>query len=74
MIVRKNTFQAKLVEQFGLGVVLDDVDDFPKKIECWWNKFDQKKYNEGCRRFIDMVITDMNDFEKKLVDLYKKNQ
>lgn len=74
MIVRKNTFQAELVEQFGLGVVLDDVDDFPKKIEYWWNNFDQEKYNEGCRRFINMVIADMNDFEIKIVDLYKNNQ
>lgn len=74
MIVRKDTFQAELVEQFGLGVVLDDVDDFPKKIEYWWNNFDQEKYNEGCRRFINMVIADMNDFEIKIVDLYKNNQ
>lgn len=73
MIVREGTFQAELVKQYGLGVILDDTDNFVEMIECWWNDFDFEKYNEGCRAFIDVVVADMNVFEKKLLWLHSSN-
>jgi len=69
MIVRKNTFQAELVELFGLGVVLDEFDDFKKSIEQYIQTYDSEKYNKGCQQYLSIIKEEMQLFELKLIQL-----
>ena len=69
MIVSKGSFQGDLCEKYGLGVVLDENDDFSEKIMEWWRSFDAEKYDEGCRAFLRSVDNDMNIFENQLIEL-----
>lgn len=70
MIVAKGSHQGELCERFGLGVVLDENDNFAEKIRAWWNNYQADKYEEGCQAFLKTVIMDVNAFEKELVLLY----
>lgn len=72
MIVRKNTFQAELVELYGLGVVLDENDDFKKSIEQYVRTYDSEKYNKGCQQYLSIIQKEMQLFESKLVQLKNK--
>lgn len=70
MIVRKGSFQAEQVSNYGLGVLLDDNDDFDEKIMQWWNEYDAERYDSGCRKFISDVCSDLERFEGALRNLY----
>lgn len=70
MIVTKDSHQGKLCERYGLGVVLDENDDFAEKIRSWWSRYDAQQYEEGCKAFMKSVDEDMGKFEKELVWLF----
>lgn len=72
MIVTKGSHQGELCERYGLGLVLDENDDFSEKIIEWWRTFDYEKYDSGCRAFLKQVEKDMMIFENSLKDLYNK--
>lgn len=69
MIVSKGSHQGELCERYGLGVALDENDDFAEKIQSWWNRFDAQQYEEGCMAFLKSVGDDMERFEKDLLRL-----
>lgn len=71
LIVRKGSYQAELVERYGLGVVLDEVDNFVDRIIKWWQDFDGIKYEQGCRDFLESVRLDTQKFEQQLLQLYE---
>ena len=73
MIVSMNSHQGDLCEQYGLGVALEENDDFLKKIKKWWNEFDAEKYYSGCQKFLKTVKSDTERFENELVRLYVKS-
>ena len=73
MIVTKGSHQGDLCERYGLGVVLDESDDFVEKIRTWWGNFQADKYEEGCQTFLRTVSMDVDAFEKELVLLYRPN-
>lgn len=67
MIVTSKTYQAELVSEFNLGVVLESQDDFCSKIEEYWQSFDKEEYERGCRKFLKLVEIDMNLFQKTVL-------
>lgn len=71
LIARKGSYQAELVEHYGLGVVLDEADNFVEKIIEWWQGFDGIKYERGCREFLECVRLDTQKFEQQLLQLYE---
>lgn len=73
MIVSKGSHQGNLCEKYSLGVILDESDDFEKKIMEWWKTFDAEKYDKGCRAFLESVTSDMASFEEGLTNLYRAN-
>lgn len=73
MIVTKASHQGELCERYGLGVVLDERDDFVEKIRTWWSNFQADKFEEGCQAFLKTVSMDVDAFEKELVLLYQAN-
>ena len=70
MIVRRGSFQAEQASRYGLGVLLDDNDDFDEIIKQWWNEYDAERYDSGCRRFISDACSDLERFETALRNLY----
>ena len=70
MIVHRNTYQGYLCSLYGLGVVLDENDDFYNKIIQWWNEFDYQRYDSGCKRFLSDVQTEMKLFNTEVTRLY----
>lgn len=71
MIVTKGSHQGVLCEKYGLGVVIDECDNFAERIQSWWRRFDVQKYEEGCIAFLKSVGEDMERFEKELVQLFQ---
>lgn len=69
IIVNKGSFQAEIVNQYGLGVILDDNDDFSERIKEWWYNLDLDKYNDQCKEFLDKVKADLDNFEGEVVKL-----
>jgi hypothetical protein len=69
MIVKSGTFQAELVELYKLGVVVDNEDDLIYAIENYWRSFDVNIYNQGCSCFLNMVVEENNNFERKMLSL-----
>lgn len=72
MIVSRNSYQGHLCEKYGLGVTLEENDNFGAKINEWWTNFVPEKYDSGCRAFLNQVNKDIELFEQKLVHLYKE--
>lgn len=69
MIVRKDTYQAQLVERYDLGAVVDEKDEISEKVIKFWHDFDETKFNKGCENLLKTIEHDMNVFKDKLLDL-----
>lgn len=70
IIANEGSFQSVLVRRYGLGIVLKECDDFMDKVSEWWKSFDADKYDEGCRKFLETVKSDIKSFQDKVVQLY----
>ena len=70
MIVNNGTYMARLCEEYCLGLVIKEGDNFKEKISSWYANFDFKKFSDNCRFFLNAVKQDMNEFEKRLLKLY----
>ena len=71
MIVNERCYQAKIVNRYGLGVVINPSDNIPKQIEAYLKKFNYTLYNDGCEAFIQEVSKDINEFESRLEKIIK---
>lgn len=69
LIARKGSFQAEVIERYGLGVVLDDKDFFGEEIKKWWSSYDAKQYELGCCKFLECVSNEIDRFEYQLSHL-----
>ncbi len=69
MIVHKGSYMAELCEQYGLGVILEEKDDFRSAILDWYNGFDYDCFSEGCKLFLGSVKEDLSKFEDNLLVL-----
>lgn len=72
MLVTKNTYQAALVREYALGLVIDKEDDMYSSIINYCNNFDKNIYYRGRRKFLNKVLNDICVFEFKVLDTIKK--
>lgn len=70
MIVNKGSYMARLCEEYCLGLVLKEGDNFKEKIINWYTNYDFTKFSDNCRKFLYLVKEDMNEFENRLLKLY----
>lgn len=73
MIVHKGTYMADLCTKYGLGVVLDESENFGATIKQWREKHDNESFTKGCKEFLQIVKHDLSVFENKLLALYRYN-
>lgn len=72
MLVTENTYQAKLVKQYGLGVVIGKEKGLYSSIISYCNNFDQYNYYRGRREFLRKALNDIFIFESKILDTINK--
>ena len=73
MIANEGSYQADLIKQYGLGIVLHENDDFAERIRDWWRSFDAEQFDKGCRKFLEGVKKETREFEQIIVLLYLAN-
>ena len=67
MIVREGTYQATIVKKFHIGVVVNNSESLSNQIEKYWSSFDVDLYTKGCQAFLDLVLQDICQWEKKFL-------
>ena len=69
ILVNSNTYMAKIVKEYGLGIVIDyKVDDVKEKIQTEYGSIDWKKFEKNCEGFIKKVEKDNTLWSKMIVD------
>ena len=69
IITNKGNYQAEIVRQYGLGVVIDDLELLYDTLFAYWKNLDWVKYSANCKRFLDVVCADMKLFQNKMVEI-----
>lgn len=69
MIVADGTFQATLVEEYGLGIVVKGNENLSDKIVDYWSRFDYEIFSRQCDCLSDKFQSDIIEFEETLSDL-----
>lgn len=67
----KGTYLANIVNEYGIGLVLESFMDIEEKISYYLRNFDVKTYELGRRRFFEVVLEENNKFENKLIEFIK---
>lgn len=66
LLVYKNTYQAELVQQYGLGIVVDDISQLPLLIKEYYTHLDYNSFIERCNIVITKILRDIEVFEKTI--------
>lgn len=71
IIVKGGTYQADVVERYGLGVViLNPGNNYSDRIVEYWKTFDWKLYDTNCKRNLNDILKDLEQFNNLLISLY----
>lgn len=71
MIVNYESFQAKYVSKYNVGVIIRNNDNIPVKLTEYINNFDEKKYNLGCSELLKEIKSEINKFEFNIISTLK---
>ena len=71
MIVQRGSYMAELCEKYGLGVVIDETDDFSARILAWYANYNYELFTSNCQRFLKIVEQELSIFDSKLLELYR---
>ncbi len=72
MLVTKGSYMAEVLKKHDLGIELDlDNDNIPKKIDTYINRFDYKKFSQGCNDFLNEIENDQKIFVAKVTEFIK---
>lgn len=67
MIVSKSSYMKDIVEKYSLGFAIDiEKENLKEEIAKYIQNFDEKTFNEGRCKFIELVKNDQEIFESKL--------
>nr|WP_320039456.1 hypothetical protein [uncultured Bacteroides sp.] len=66
MIVNEESIQAKYVEKYRLGVVVNEQDNISEKLTQYIDSFDADIFNEGCDLITKEISSEILLFEKKV--------
>ncbi len=72
MIVSSGSFQAEIVNKYGLGLVIDKTESLYDDIELYWKSIDWKAFETNCDCFLKEVYDDMSSFKKEVSQLMLK--
>ena len=68
MIV-SNSYQGELVMKFGLGIMVDDINNLKTQIECYMNNFNQEQFQINRDSCIKEIISRQLYFEDRFLKL-----
>lgn len=71
IIVSKNSFLSKIVEQYGLGLSIKLDNTLPKKLEDYISSFDCNQFNSNCDSFLKVVEYEEGLFKKRVSSFFK---
>lgn len=67
MIVAKNSWQAEVAAEYGIGVIVEDAKSLPDELDAFKQNYNGKKYETGCREFLMTVKGDMNLWKSSIL-------
>lgn len=59
IIVNKNSIQAEFVEKYSLGITITDCNDLFEKIKDFFHTYDERKFEDNCKRFLSDIRDDI---------------
>jgi len=72
MIVNEESIQAYFVKKFNLGLIVKSEDDIYDKIMEYLEGFDYVTYDKGCSDLIEIIKSDIVNFENNIKNKLKK--
>ena len=66
MLVNEESFQASIVKQFNLGLILKSEEDIYEKLLEYINHFDFAIFNKGCCDMIEILKKDIVSYENRI--------
>lgn len=72
IICLRGSFQSAIVEQYCLGVVVDDINDVKIVLEQYMANFNKEEYLCGCERFLINVAKDQETYINEIVNFTKE--
>ena len=71
LMANTGTYQSEVSGKYGLGLSLSLNDIVHSKIKQYWESLDWKQYNHSCNVFLKAVKDDLEEFEKRITQLYR---
>ena len=72
LMVSTGTYQSDVSKKYGLGISLSLNDNVKFEIKEYWKSLDWKQYNHSCNVFLKVVKGDLEEFEKRITQLYRQ--
>lgn len=64
ILASKNTYSGKMVEELGIGVAIDKIDEnLPNTLYNWYENIDVKEFNDNIKNFKNKIKEDNKSFE-----------
>lgn len=73
MIVTSNSIQGEFIEQYNLGVSIDDCDNLDEKLLKFKNEFNQTEFTESARELLENFKKDYFAFIEKVSNFLRTN-
>lgn len=74
MIVNEESFHAKYVKKYNLGIVIQSGDDIFQKIMDYVLVFDCALLEKGCKELLNLIESDILSFEEKVASITESNK
>lgn len=72
IVASKGTYLADLIEEYNLGFSVNGFDkDIEKQFNEFIESFDEKKFRDGCDRFLQNVLHEENEFANRFNEALK---
>ena len=62
LLVLRGTYLSEVVEEYGLGLIVDGFDNLDFLIKSYFKCFDPQEFQKSCEKFFSVVSSDMNKF------------
>jgi hypothetical protein len=67
MIVNYESIQAKFVEKYSLGIVVNSSEDIHDKLMQYSKVFDIQVFDKGCEDMLKIITQDIDNFENEII-------